>query len=945
MAKVTPVFVDFETFWSATHSLTKMNPIEYVMHPETEIISCAIKIGGRESTVIFGEEAVTKTLQSMDWSDKLLLAHNNEGFDAMISAWRIGLRPKMWGCTLAMARPLHAKNVGLGLGKLVTHYGLGVKDSAALINTKGRHLKDFTSAEINAMREYNKADVDQCAALFKILLPLTRKDEMKLIDHTIRMLVEPSFVVDKKLLEKTLKEERQRKNKMLVDLATMVGAYHPGMNDAEAAEAVTKTLASAQKFAALLRDLGVEVPMKPSPTDEDKTIPALAKTDEGFIALTESEDPIVAAAANARLGVKSTLLESRIVAFLDASNAAGGRLPVTTKYYGADTTGRDSGWGYNPLNLPRIAGKPSDALRNSLGAGRGNKVVVADLSGIELRVNMFLWKVPYAMALFQADPEKADLYKTLASEVLKVPIDKIEKMQRQAGKAMHLGCGFGLGSPTKYVGAAKQMAGIVVTPEEAAVHIAGYRDKHPEIVAGWRACHAALRDIFTGDEKAIDPWGLCTTCSEGIRSPLGMIRYPGLREEIVPGKTDKYGRPKREWVYSEGRKKARIYAGKVTENCLAAGTMVLTDSGWKPIERVGLFDRVHDGVSWVNHAGTIFKSVQQCVTIDGVKMTPDHEVLNEKLAWQTASQFPRPFRPTLRNVAMSSPFSQRREDVALDLPLRLREVDDQDWAGCNLGGEARGHSELRMRHQAADLGGEQNPRDDQAPSIRGLEVDAGPLSVTVSQGVEKLRRSWDNGVRAVARGIREFLGRHGGHIHPRAGLGPSGQQRSLLTGELPMGYAAHEHHEQTDFVAGGGHTKASRGNGHFQIDSVLSPSSRAPTDVPGGQTESYPVYDILNAGPQHRFVVLGDNGPFIVHNCVQHLARYVFVGYAMKIFNLTGRRPALRLYDELVYVVEEDKAQEHLDIVQSVMRTPPEWWPELVTWSEGDIGDVYGACK
>jgi len=34
-----------------------------------------------------------------------------------------------------------------------------------------------------------------------------------------------------------------------------------------------------------------------------------------------------------------------------------------------------------------------------------------------------------------------------------------------------------------------------------------------------------------------------------------------------------------------------------------------------------------------------------------------------------------------------------------------------------------------------------------------------------------------------------------------------------------------------------------------------------------------------------------------------------------------------------------------LDLVQKVMRTPPIWWPELVTWSEGDIGDTYGDAK
>jgi DNA polymerase I-like protein with 3'-5' exonuclease and polymerase domains len=51
------------------------------------------------------------------------------------------------------------------------------------------------------------------------------------------------------------------------------------------------------------------------------------------------------------------------------------------------------------------------------------------------------------------------------------------------------------------------------------------------------------------------------------------------------------------------------------------------------------------------------------------------------------------------------------------------------------------------------------------------------------------------------------------------------------------------------------------------------------------------------------------------------------------------------VHDELVYVVPDDEAVETLATVQEVMRTPPEWWPELVTWSEGDIADTYGDAK
>ncbi|MGB4467537.1 MAG: DNA polymerase [Azovibrio sp.] len=1058
--KLEPFVLDYETFWSTEHTLTKMSPMAYVMHPETEIISVAIRQPGKPSEVIFGENNVRDRLLAEDWSNKLLLAHNNEGFDALISSFRFGIRPKMWGCTLAMARPHHAKTAGGSLKALCLHYAdelraMGidpVKDNTALLNTKGRHLKDFTPAEIEHMARYNGTDADQCYGLFSILAKKTSKDEMRLIDMTIRALVEPQFEIDRDLLVSTLANERGRKFGVLLDLSQKLG-LDTFASEEEAVANVTKTLGSAAKFGQLLNTLGVEVPMKTSPTT-GKPAPALAKTDEAFIALQDHDDPMVAMAAAARLGVKSTLLESRIEAFLAASDAVGGKLPVPLKYYGADTTGRWSGWAYNPQNLPRVSGKPSDALRNSLKAPSGMKVIVADLSGIELRVNHFLWKVPSSMALYNADPEKADLYKDFASTLYGIDFSEVSKEQRQIGKVCvaegtliyckhvsklfwcriedfkpeyqlwdgkewvwakgvvsngwkktqqlcgvsltpdhlvlcgttwreaqyvrgekvaraletgaenfsllgmlrasavasprlllsatvgflstclkrrtselssrlgamlaplspvlapvnciggtpqsyrtmntergystgfhppsggattrptnttatmggvgsrfancgaiqegsfsgmpsplkggtrrslswiastlmgtmrqvtsgssaaertcstsekyqnskqeslslkrvydilncgprnrftvlsasgplivhncHLGLGFGAGSIT-FQKVAKLMGGVDLDADESRDIVSVWRAAYTEIADGWKTCHDALKWISAGVEKAIDPWGLTWTCAEGIRTPKGLIRYPHLRKE------------EKDWVYGEGRNKARIYAGKVTENCLAEGTLVLTDSGWKPIEAVSREDKVHDGDNWVHHAGTVFKSVQPCVTVDGVLMTADHEVLDEQGTWKEASQIQRPFRPAIRSTDRLEPVAQQRQAMVL-----------------------------------------------------------------------------------------------------------------------------------------------------------------------GGQAQGYKVFDIINAGPQHRFVVLGEGGPFIVHNCVQHLARCVIADNALAFRKATGLSPALMVHDELVYVVPEAEAEAMLATLQGFMRTPPAWWPELVTWSEGDIADTYGAAK
>jgi len=591
--------VDLETYWSVTHSLSKMSPIAYCMHPDTEIISCGFKFDDGETEIVFGEANVIEYASKVDWSQYWVVGHNLSGFDSMILAWRMHIKPRLWGCTLAMSRPIHAKDAGGSLAKLVEHYKIGYKDQSALIATKGRRLSEFTKKEIADMALYNKDDVDQCYALLRRLIPQTRKDEVRLIDMTIRMLVEPKFEANSSLLYGTLVEEGIRKKKVLLEASKEMNVYDAAHTDEENIEAILKLLSSAAKFAAFLRTVGVEVPTKIS-ARTGKEIPALAKTDEEFLALQEHDNPIVATAAAARLDAKSTILQTRINAFLDASNAhPDKRVPIPLKYYGADTTGRWSGWGYNPQNLPRVnpyAPRPSDALRKSLIAPAGYKVVVADLSGIELRVNHFLWKVPSSTAMFQADPEKADLYKDFASKLYAVPYDNVTKQQRQVGKVAHLGLGFGAGWKT-FMTVAKLMGGVEIDESESQDIVNQWRDSYYEITRGWRTCHNVLPTIMRGATgAALDPWGMVVPVPEGLKTPKGIIRYPSLRTE----RNEADGRM--EFVYGHGRNKARIYAGKIDENIVQhLARCVIADNALTVQDLTGLNPAlmVHDELVYI----------------------------------------------------------------------------------------------------------------------------------------------------------------------------------------------------------------------------------------------------------------------------------------------------------------------------------------------------------
>ena len=260
-------------------------------------------------------------------------------------------------------------------------------------------------------------------------------------------------------------------------------------------------------------------------------------------------------------------------------------------------------------NLPRIGKnpKPSDALRMSLLAPKGYKVIVADLSGIELRVNHYLWKVPSSMEMY-ADDAEADLYRAFAAARYDIEPDAVTKDQRQLAKVAQLGLGFGAGAPT-FKRVAKLMGGLELTDAESLSIVTDWREQYSDIVDGWKSFQKSLIDLMQGNETAIDPWGMCVTEHKAVRLPSGRrIYYPELRKEVDNGK--------HEWWYGAGRHKARIYAGKGVENLVQAlARDVIAGNALEFRKRTQMSPAlmVHDELVYVvpeNYADTLLKELQ-----------------------------------------------------------------------------------------------------------------------------------------------------------------------------------------------------------------------------------------------------------------------------------------------------------------------------------------------
>lgn len=594
------VCIDFETFYDQDYSLSKLSTSDYVRDPRFETIGVGVK--GSGPAVWMSDAFFRKLAASVDWSRTAVLAHHAQ-FDGLILSEHYGIRPAFWVDTLSMARAIHGTEVGGSLAKLAVHYGAGEKGHE-IVNAKGKHLADFTPEEWHRYGAYCKNDVELTHAIYLKMLsggfPGGFPElELWLIDTTIRMFTEPDFRVDAEMLIEYLAEEQDRKKALLERVAKD-----------------RSVLLSNDKFAALLMEMGITPPQKVSAAKSKKAGKpvltwALSKTDPGMKALLEHERDEVRRLAEARVGVKSTINETRTERFLKLG-AGGKAAPVYLLFHGAHTGRWSGGDKTNFQNLERTNKKDprKGRLRKALMAPPGHVLVAMDSSQIEAR--KLAWLAGHR-ALVEAFRQGRDVYSEFASVAYGRHVDRKKNPDDEipgfVGKTSVLGLGYALGwlkfgltllqgamggPPVQFTKAEadalgvdmdaflapwgapdeERMAKLEVLPlrlsrEERVFHFAvahhivqTYRRENSLIAKFWKRCDGFIEAIAAGEELQygplhIGPWG--------IRRPSGLtIRYPGLRKSV-----DEEGR-ERGWSYFNGRERVHLYGGKATENIVQA---------------------------------------------------------------------------------------------------------------------------------------------------------------------------------------------------------------------------------------------------------------------------------------------------------------------------------------------------------------------------------------
>ena len=539
------ITIDFETYYDKKYSLSKLTTEEYINDTRFQVIGVGVKVNANKAEWFSGtHDEIYQWLHQFDWEHSCATAHNAM-FDAAILSWHFDIRPPRWTDTLSLARAVDGVHVSNSLKAACERWKIG-KKGTEVVDALGKRREDFTPEDLAQYGEYCKND---CELTIHLFAEMYREDiddeEYEAISTTIKMFSEPVLQLDTDLLKNHLAEIIKTKKELM-----------------EKAKSNAEILQSNPKFAEALKELGVLPPMKTSARTGKETF-AFAKSDKGLNDLMEHDNPKVQALVAARLGVKSTLEETRTQRLIDIAERIGA-LPVPLKYHAAHT-GR---WGgSDKVNLQNLPSRGNNVIKRAIIAPKGHTLIDADSSQIEARVLAWLSGQD---DLVQAFANKEDVYKIMAGSIYDKAPEDVTKEERFVGKTTILGCGYGMGAE-RFRNQLRNF-GVDIELELAQKIIDTYRNKYDKIKQLWKDGQHCLQTIIWKKESTFGVRSDAVFLGEsGFVLPNNvLLEYPNLKQE--------HG----EFSYRARRMDVRIYGGKVVENiCQAVARCIIAcQMGW-----------------------------------------------------------------------------------------------------------------------------------------------------------------------------------------------------------------------------------------------------------------------------------------------------------------------------------------------------------------------------
>ena len=450
--------LDFESYYDKSCSIKRLGPLGYFSHPDFDAYMVSV-VGDN------GQEFVGHP-KDFDWGlleGNRVLSHN-ASFDETLYFFGVEKDwwPKVdfaeWHCTADMAAacglPRALKNA------TAEAFDLEISKTTR-DNMAAKRWENMTEEFQKEVSEYALKDSELCLKLWQKYNDQW-PDTEKLISLTNRRIIQRGLPMDTDLLAKQLEIINQR----LFDAESNI----PWAGE--------KPLLSRAAFDEECLNLGIEPPKSLAQSDVDA---------QEWLRQNGYKYKWIEAVTSWR---RINAIKKKLEAF-DYATLPDGRYYGGLMYWGGHT-GRFSGSGGN-LNLQNL---PRDEmfgvnLRHMICAPEGKKLVVVDLSQIEVRTLCWLAEDHVTLAEIS---KTEDIYEAFAVrmglwEPEKGALKERDPKLRHKVKAIVLGCGYGAG--------AKKFSEMYNMPEEeaeAAVNL--YRDRLSAIPRFWRTINKNIRSCY-----------------------------------------------------------------------------------------------------------------------------------------------------------------------------------------------------------------------------------------------------------------------------------------------------------------------------------------------------------------------------------------------------------------------------------------------------------------
>ena len=317
--------------------------------------------------------------------------------------------------------------------------------------------------------------------------------------------------------------------------------------------------------------------------------------------------------------------------------------------------------------------------------------------------------------------------------------------------------------------------------------------------------------------------------------------------------------------------------GKVSElACIAEGSLVLTDKGCIPIERVTPAMLLWDGCDWVKHEGVVFRGEREVMEYEGLRATSDH------LVWVAGESEPIQFGNAAACCAHLVQTGDGRKAVWLGenhwsgktLVAKLEPLlcsNKVHWVREHPMAGLPKHSEWKIKRVPALFSKAANTE----VVTKALDSCEKSLRKSKRQRLFKIRCTWYSfqfpfRVASWNMGFKELS-----KCEEGARTRPHRQQWKLRAWQLkicspdtqPGQPSANSHpflhSSRMALWSSGRNANVKPGNNSGGYPSFSRGSSRKEKEELAHNLSKARLYDIRNAGPRHRYTVSGK----LVHNC------------------------------------------------------------------------------